>query len=470
MGALGNNLATWLTACAFFVWAFDFVKGKGYLNLDVPNLKKQGPVFIGLLLGVGALFGLSHLLGLAFAASIVYFAIGAVACCLVSSLNFENKSRSLLLLGITGLAYLLMDSSGQVPYVAGLLAWKICSNFLNPEKATLSDVAPAALFMAGQICVGTSYSGTALARSRDLICCSFIASALVNWFQRPFRADDAFLLKRLILTATGGLIFLILVTKVVLAQQYAPMAVLVAAGFAFNYALDGQGVKPGTSADPTALELVRNVLIIGILTLVSTRLYGNLGLIVVAAPAAISFFSQAPAIAALFVAARSLEQAFDVNYVANVTGINLMHPYVTAAQYFAFFTILVLLLLLKEGRDNKFVTVAMTAVAVVGPALVNYFLHGEASASYMVGLTVAGVLVSILGQRFFQEQEALCGSLMLIAAQASAVGLLTAELVEFGNSTAGPERLKVVYVLAAITAIAMIASLLRTKLAKPVSQ
>ncbi|MBS1996161.1 MAG: hypothetical protein JSS86_07620, partial [Cyanobacteria bacterium SZAS LIN-2] len=92
MGALGNNLATWLTACAFFVWAFDFVKGKGYLNLDVPNLKKQGPVFIGLLLGVGALFGLSHLLGLAFAGSIVYFAIGAVACCLVSSLNFENKS------------------------------------------------------------------------------------------------------------------------------------------------------------------------------------------------------------------------------------------------------------------------------------------------------------------------------------------------------------------------------------------
>jgi len=463
MGALGNNLGTWLMAVSFFVWAFDFVRSKGHLNLDLPNLKKQGPLFIGILLGVGALFGLSHLLGLTFAPLIVFFALGLASCCLVSSLNFLYKSRAILLLGITSLAYLLMGPEGQVPFLIGLVAWKICANFLYPEKATVSDIAPAVLFMAGMILVGTSSTALVKRAPNELISAAFIAAVLVNWFQRPFRADDAFLLKRLILTATGGLIFLILVTKVVMAQQYAPMAILVGAGFAFMYALDGQGIKPGTSADPTALELIRNVLIIGILTLVSTRLYGNLGLIVVAAPAAVSFFGQGPAIAALFVAARALEQSFDVNYVANVTGINLMHPYVSAAQYFGFFTMMVLLLLLKEGRSNKFVAVATTVVAVIGPALANYFLHAEASASYLIGLTVAGVMVSILGQRFFQEQEALCASLMLVATQASAVGLLTAELIELGNSTANPERVKVIYVLAAITAIAMIASILRSR-------
>jgi peptidoglycan/LPS O-acetylase OafA/YrhL len=241
------------------------------------------------------------------------------------------------------------------------------------------------------------------------------------------------------------------------------MAVLIGAGFAFSYALDGQGVKPGTTAEDGSLDLIRNVLIIGIITLIATRLYGNLGLIVVGATASVSFFRQAPAVAALFIAARSLEQAFDVNYVANVTGINLMHPYVTAAQYFGFFTILALVLLLKEGRGRNFETVAVTSVAVIGPALINYFLHAEASASYMVALTVAGVLVAILGQKFFYEQENLCASLMLIATQSSAIGLLTAEVIEIGNSTSNPERLKIVYCLAGVMAILMIVSILRSK-------
>jgi hypothetical protein len=95
--------------------------------------------------------------------------------------------------------------------------------------------------------------------------------------------------------------------------------------------------------------------------------------------------------------------------------------------------------------------------------MVNYFLHGEASASYLIALTVAGVLVSILGQKFFYEQEGLCASLILVATQSSAVGLLTAELIEIGNSTSNPERLKVVYCLAGVMAILMIVSLLRSK-------
>jgi hypothetical protein len=434
MVALGNNLATWLSACAFFVWAFDFIKGKGYKQLDLADLKVQMPIFIGILLGAGALFGLSYLLGLTVASQILPFVLGLAAACIVCSFKFENKSRSLLLLGSAVVAFISIAPadnqgfvlSGLVSYLVGMLSWKLCSNFLRPEKAMLSDVAPAVLYIAGQIFIGTTFSGAAMTRGCDLVNSAFIASTLINWFQRPFRSDDNFLLKRFILTATGGLIFLILVTKVILAPQDAPLAVLVAAGFAFSYALDGQGVKPGTSSEDSSLDLIRNVLLIGIITLIATRLYGNLGLIVVAATTSVSFFRQAPAIAALFVAARVLEQSFDVNYVANVTGINLMHPYVSAAQYFGFFTVAALLLLLKEGRGRNFETIAVTSVAVIGPALVNYFLHGEASASYMVALTVAGVLLSILGQKFFIAQESLCASLMLVATQASAVGLLGA--------------------------------------------
>ncbi len=257
MVALGNNLSTWLAACAFFVWAFDFVKGKGHKALDLADIKGQVPLFVGILLGAGALFGLSYLLGLELAAQILPFVLGLAATCIVCSFQFENKSRSLLLLGSAVVAYISIAPvdnqsylySGLVAYLVGIMSWKLCANFLKPDKALLSDIAPAVLFIAGQIFVGTAYSGDAMHKAQDLVNSAFIASTLINWFQRPFRADDKFLLKRLILTATGGLIFLILVTKVVLAPQYAPLAVLIGAGFAFSYALDGQSVKPGTSAE-----------------------------------------------------------------------------------------------------------------------------------------------------------------------------------------------------------------------------
>jgi hypothetical protein len=308
-------------------------------------------------------------------------------------------------------------------------------------------------------------------QARDIVNSAFISSTLVNWFQRPFRADDAFLLKRFMLSATGGLIFLILVTKVILAPQYAPMAMLIAAGFAFSFVLDGQGFKPGTSTRLGALDLIRNLLVIGCITLLATRLYGNLGLTVVAATASISFFSQAPAIAALYVAARLLEQAFGVEHVANVTGINLLHPYVSAAQYFGFFTAGALLLLLKEGRLRFFDTMAVSVVGVLAPALVNYFLHAEASGSYLIALTVSSLMLAILGQRFFEENEDnLCGSLILVATQASAIALFTAELLDLGNAASNPERLKVIYVLAAIVAVVMVISILKTKsTVKPVA-
>jgi len=471
MVALGNNLATWLAACAFFVWAFDFIKGRDYRDLHLSELKSSLPLFIGILLGGGVFFGLGQLFALSFAGQILPFVVGLAAAFLVCTLNFSYKSRSLLLLGSAVLAYIFLPPaenlvfaySGLVAYIVGILSWKLCANFLQPARATLSDIAPAVLYISGQIFISTAYAGHASLIPHDLVNSAFISSALVNWFQRPFRSDDKFLLKRFMLTATGGLIFLILVTKVILAPQYAPLAMLIAAGFAFMYALDGQGVRVGTTIETNSMDLIRNVLLIGILTLVATRLYGNLGLIVVAAAMPVSFFGQAPAIAALFVSARLLEQAFDVSYVQNVTGINLMHPYVSAAQYFGLFTVFALMLLLKEGRGRQFETVAVTVTAVVVPALANYFLHGESTASYMVALTVSGVLVGILGQKFFQDRENLCASLMLVATQASAIGLFTGELIEIGLGTSNAERLNVVYALAGIVALLIVVSMLRAR-------
>ncbi|MBU6452686.1 MAG: hypothetical protein KGS72_12950 [Cyanobacteria bacterium REEB67] len=477
MGALGNNLTTWLAATALFVWAFDFVRARGHLALKASDLTGQKFSLLGLIAGAAILFGVSAMLGLGLLASAWPFFLGVVLSFLVSTLKFENKSRSLLLLSLTVFFDIYARTTGDAAaalessLIIGLLSWKIIANFLNGEKAVLADVAPSALYIAGQIFVHAAYSGAGAVQARDVVNSAFISSTLVNWFQRPFRSDDAFLLKRFMLSATGGLIFLILVTKVILAPQYAPMAMLIGAGFAFSFVLDGQGFKPGTSTRLGALDLIRNLLVIGCITLLATRLYGNLGLTVVAATASISFFSQAPAIAALYVAARLLEQAFCVEHVANVTGINLLHPYVSAAQYFGFFTAGALLLLLKEGRLRFFDTMAVSVVGVVAPALVNYFLHAEASGSYLIALTVSSLLLAILGQRFFEENEAnLCGSLMLVATQASAIGLFTAELLDLGNAASNPERLKVIYVLAAIVAVVMVISILKTKsTVKPVA-
>ena len=470
MGSLGNNLPTWLAGIALFVWAFDFVRAKGHLALKSSDLTRHKFSLLSLLAVGGLLFGTGAVLGLTIVGHLMHFIIGVVLAYLICNLEFSYKSRCLLMLSVTVLFYLLVGVTAEdgalhvLAYAVGLMAWKIVSNFVEPDKATMGDIAPAILFLAGQTFLATAYSGTALEQAGGVLDSAFIASTLVNWFQRPFRADDAFLLKRFMLSATGGLIFLILVTKVILAPQYATMSILVAAGFAFSFVLDGQGFKPGTSTRLGALDLIRNLLVIGCVTLLATRLYGNLGLAVAASTASIAFFNQAPAIMALYVSARLFEQTFGIDYVANVTGINLLHPYVSAAQYFGFFTAAAVMLLLKEGRLRLFETLAVSVVGVLAPALVNFFLHSEASGSYLIALTVSCLIVALAGQKFFSEAEAnLCGSVMLIATQASAVGLLSAELLELGNAASSAERLKVIYILAAVVAVGMVVSIVKTR-------
>jgi hypothetical protein len=470
MGALGNNLGTWLPAISLFVFLFDFIRGKGLQALKLSDLSVHKVPFAGLALGAGALFALSHMLGLALTGFMWPFFLGLTLCFLVSSLEFSYKSKSLLLLSATALFEMLVDCTQAqsnnllVAYVIGLLAWKTVANFLNPQKAIITDVAMSVLYLSGQIFCLQTFSGKTAIQSCDIVSSAFIAAVLVNWFQRPFRADDKWLLKRFMLSATGGLIFLCLVTKVVMAPQYSSMAILLAAGFAFNFVLDGQGFKPGTSTALGALDLVRNILVVGCITLLATRLYGNLGLTVVGAGASIAFFSQAPAVAALFIASRLLEQTFGVAYVANVTGVNLLHPYVSAAQYFGFFTAVAVMLLLKEGKARHFDTIAMTFVGVVVPALVNFFLHAEASGSYLIALSVASLMLALGAQKFFAEDENnLCASIILLPAQASAIALYTFELLDMGTAASNPERLKIIYILAAIVAVTMIVSWFRNK-------
>jgi hypothetical protein len=155
MGALGNNLTTWLAATALFVWAFDFVRARGHLALKASDLTGQKFSLLGLIGGAAILFGVSAMLGLGLLASAWPFFLGVVLSFLVSTLKFENKSRSLLLLSLTVFFDIYARTTGdaaaalETSLIIGLLSWKIIANFLNGEKAILADVAPSALYIAG---------------------------------------------------------------------------------------------------------------------------------------------------------------------------------------------------------------------------------------------------------------------------------------------------------------------------------
>jgi hypothetical protein len=107
-----------------------------------------------------------------------------------------------------------------------------------------------------------------------------------------------------------------------------------------------------------ATSAIKQILIIGIFTLLATRLFGNLGMAALGAGCMVGNFSQIPACAAIFFGARILEQVFAYANVSNVTGINLNHPYVSAALYLGLFSALGLMALLKDVSDRRIAAAA----------------------------------------------------------------------------------------------------------------
>ena len=85
-------------------------------------------------------------------------------------------------------------------------------------------------------------------------------------------------------------------------------------------------------------------------------------------------------------------------------------------------------------------------------------MHSEAAGGYLISLVVSAVLVAIVGQAFFPEEEEKVVNVALVPALATSSAMVSAVLLQFGLSATMEDRMTVIGVMGAVTFAALIVS------------
>lgn len=465
-GLSANGLHPVLFALCLVVFLFDLVRSK-FWTVDLSPLKSQLKGLLSVAGFLAVIFAVGFFFHFDFASYWPYAALGLV-CVYLSGVIDPAKHRNMRTTFLLGVSAALVTGKPEhltevaASFSAGMLAWKVVSNFTTPEAARLDDVAAAFAYLASMACTTATMSNAG--RNGDIIAGAFATAVLLNLMQRPFMHDDKLIVKRLVLTIAGGLGMLVVLTKGLNALSFTNLAVLVGAGFGSMYALDALGrmaQDERLSDGERAGKHIKALLIVGIFTLLATRLFGNLGLAAISACVMVSAFTQLPACAALFFGSRLMEQAFAAAQVSNVTGINLQHSYVSAAQYLGFFVVMAVMVMIRYNKERLIDAAAIALLATFGTGLASFFLHAEPAAGYLIALGVAGVVGAVLLQTFFgrsPEDAARCLSVILIPSLSGSCAVLSGGLVASGLTASMEERLTTLAVLAALTVVLLLLS------------
>lgn len=475
---LENGLAPLTAAVAAAIVLFDVIKGKLYLKCSANLLKERFVLLVTVVLSL-VLLG-SGAQSMAFGAFTSFTAtlmlvLGALATFILASIGLKLPTASMLHLALACLVNQFVPSElatdGPILYSVGLLLMRLVLNLRYPAEAELMDVSAAFAYLASAAFVRQNVLGMAVPKARGIVECAFITTSLLTLFQRPFTFDDKIWVKRLTLCVTGAVFFLAITTKLLLAVEFSKLAILFGGVLAVSYLADSFAPKQSDGKEKgTTGSSITQLLLCGIVFLVASRLFGNLGVAVCAATTLIGIngFGNGLVTSALglFFGARIIEQYFSLNYVANCTGINILHPYVGASVYFGFFVILALGLLLKDAlkAPRPLVLLSVFAVwATIGTLVANYFLHAEAAAGYLVSLTVAALMMAVMGQSFFAGNERTCLNLILLPAVASVVAVAGAPLLELGEGATIAVRLNILCVVAVLALLSGVCGFLLDK-------
>lgn len=456
-GLVAKNLPALLLGLTIFVFFFDLVRNRTWANLEPAKVTGQLKA-LGATAAAGAVvLGLVSAAGQPFS-DIAYYFVGLVLTYVFATLTLKPAMRTMLHLACAVALTMFVPGDkltlAACSYLMGAISIRLVLNMLKPKESRLDDVAPPFVYLSAMLFATCGAAGGGNAdKFSGMINSAFIVSTLMTLMQRPFMRDDKILVKRLVLTLSGGLAYLVMVTKAVNAPEYVRLAALVGAGYGMAYALDAIAIKKDC-----ATSAIKQILIIGIFTLLATRLFGNLGMAALGAGCMVGNFSQIPACAAIFFGARILEQVFAYANVSNVTGINLNHPYVSAALYLGLFSALGLMALLKDVADRRIAAAAFATLSAVGTCAVSYFLHSEAAGGYLISLIVSAVLVAIVGQAFFPDEEEKVVNVALVPALATSCAMVSAGLLQLGLNATMEERMTVIGAMGAVTFVVLLGS------------
>lgn len=440
------------TAALVFLWFF--VRGKEWTLLTPKELAPSLKVIAIVLVPFLALFGLAQLGSLGIASSVIYFAPAMIVPFIISRLNILPFERSILILVAFVLACMALPADSETAVasmISGLLVWKLADNLLLPERSTLEDILPSMIWLTTVYWARVGGATVNADIQMPVILGTLAVSFSLRWVQRPLlHKGDPVYLKRVVLSLTGGLAVLCVITKVVAATGALPkMAAIAGAGYIFAYFLQTIDDK---DEDPIVKGL-KQLIYIGIFTLVASRLFGMLGVLLLAATMMVATKSGTAHVAGMFWTAKALIQTFVAQHNPNVTGVNLTHSYASGALYAGFLAIVVLSLLMRDSKEKRWLLMLLLGGATVMPLASNYFVHPEPTSALLIAASVAAILMTALGAAFYQRRVEGHENLILLPGVMASAALMSYELLEKGQASTAHDRLTALGVLAVLVII-----------------
>jgi hypothetical protein len=466
-------LALFSVSCLTFLILL-FKQGR-FSQLKFQASKSEGQTFGIAVISIGALLGLRAFISpgddlidtsLFLVALTLPFFLKRLQCT-------EVLLQVVLLILVVVMSVVFSKNLAAPAYLAtllGLITYKILENLLFSTNNRLDDIAPACTLLAFQSWFAATGSNDPDA-GNILISC-FSISLLLEMVPSALLDSDRFFLKRLALALSGGLGLLIILSKVLLLQNLGWAAALFASGIFFVYFFANAPAKQ--EEDFNRLSYCLQFLVaLGILTVAATRLFGDLGLIVLLSTSLLSGSSNRTLLASIFWSSRLLLQAFVSTYVANVTGINLMHPYCTAALYFGFLAILFLLAVIHINSKSRLVPLALLVTSILLPPAIIYLLHEESAASFLIAALVSTVSLVGFFPVIYKGADLLPhDNLMLVPMLMATMALLYGPLVTIGNEATVANRMQLLSITAGVLLIFYLLLLAITRFrstGKPVS-
>lgn len=453
MATLSTNTLILFFGTAGFVFCWFFLRGKQWSELSAKTLAPSIKAAVLVLLPFLALFGLAQLGSLTIASSVLYFAPAMLVPFILSRLNFLPFERSILLLAMFVGTCMVLPAGSEpavAAMIAGLFVWKISDNLLLPEKSTLEDLLPSLIWLTT---VYWSHVGGGTINAtiqQSVVLGTMVVSMFLRWVQRPlFAKGDKVYLKRIVLAMTGGLSVLCVITKVIDAATMPKIAAIAGAGFIFAYLLQTTDDKE----EDATVKGLKQLIYIGIFTLVASRLFGMLGVLVLAGTMLVATKPGTAHIAAMFWAIKALIQTFVAQYNPNVTGVNLTHSYTSAALYAGFLAVVVLSVFIRDSKEKRWLTVLLLGGAVALPVGSNYFVHPEPTSGMLIAASVAAILMCAMSSALYQRAVEAHENLILIPGVMAASALLSHELLELGQTSTAHDRLVAIGALAVLVVI-----------------
>lgn len=434
MVALPANMLILFGAVLALVFGYTFFRSKVYTELT-PNLLASGlkplAIVVGSLSGLVVIASLAKLVPIESAA---YLAGGAVLPYLLSQISLRPVLRSVLLLvAAVALSQIIAPATGPAAIVAtltGLLAWKLTENLTVNNDSTLEDIVPAFIYLVGALWFSVSGIPQVLINN-SIVLAAVVVGIFLRWVEHPLVGNDPYWWRRILVGLSGALFILIIINKIVIAPSLATISALAGAAYFLAYIFEKMDL--GGDDQRELLKGFKALIFVGIFTLLASRLFGMLGLLVLAAGMTVARRNGVAQVVAVFLVSRVLLQAFITQFNPNVTGINITHAYANAALYAGFLAMFVMSASFKAQENRKLLPVLLIGVGVSLPVVCNFFMHAEPTGALLASALVGAVLLSVFAPGAYDIALPKHENLVLMAPLMMTVAYMTNELLPLGN-------------------------------------